>query len=322
MTDYNATWWGKLYLAWKAYRAGLKDETGGGADSHGTPPNADNPAVSPPASDSTHRACFLYKDASDRCMNMLSPHMPDEKFKELCKKQLSSGCNTAYLFLSNKSDGNYAGYTMYKNNDIGVLVDGAKLAAYVKRIKYMHSAGLKTIFWLWADDSKPYWNVSEDRRKRYIADAVQNLDGLADGWVAALEWNENGSYGADEETMKRTLQKMRMHTERDIGVHFTTGPQTALANKVLSAIGGARSFYAQYGWVSASKLGDMTRKCRAGLDPHIRLIACEYDRNGGSHAHARAALENGAAGFGCGSWPVEVASAAETIHTGAVYEYA
>jgi len=273
-------------------------QSGGGADnSDSNPPHDPAPQpVPPPSTSDIHRASFLFDNAGTRCMNAFG--MPEQKFKETVERCRKNGDTVYYAFLNNEKDGNHAGFSPYKDNKIGGEIDRAKVSMMQDRIKYIRENGMAVVLWLRADDSPSFNRASEDAQKTMQSHAAQYFDGLVDGYCLALEWDE---YEGDTARMHRYAAHLRQHTDRDIGVHFTSGNKASLANKILGAVAGSRTYYLQYGFgKNTCYVGELTRQVRAELDLNIRLIGCEYNKNSDRKDYAEAILKNGAAGYGNG----------------------
>lgn len=297
MADYTKTWWGRIYLAWKQFRAEMKS---GGAEKpeqeQGETEQGGAEILQPSTPSDIHRASFLFDNAGTRCMNAFG--MPEQKFKETVERCRKNGDNIYYAFLNNEKDGNYAGFSLYKGNQIGGEIDKHIVSVMQDRIKYIRANGMAVVLWLRADDSPSFNRASEDAQKKMQAHATQYFDGLVDGYCLALEWNE---YEGDTARMHRYATHLRQHTYRDIGVHFTSGNKASLANRILGAVAGSRTYYLQYGFgKNTGYVGELTRQVRAELDAHIRLIGCEYNKNSDRKDYAEAILANGAAGYGNG----------------------
>lgn len=298
MTDYTLTWWGQIYLTWKEWRAKIKAEQGGG-DSNSTPPDAETqPTDPPPLSSNAHRASFLLDGAGTRCMNAFG--MPDAKFKETVKRCQANGDTVYYAFSQNEKDGNHSNFSIYVGNKIGGTVDENKVKLFRDRIAYIRAHGMKVILWLRADDSPTFNRVDIDAQKRMQTDIVRLFDGYVSGYCLGLEYDEYDKAS----NMKIMAGHLRQHTDRDIGLHLTSGNKASTVNGVLGSIKGDRTYYWQAGFgLSTDKIKSEAKSIRAKLDGEIRLVAAEYHKSSDSEAAkflGDAALDGGAQGTGNG----------------------
>ena len=76
----------------------------------------ENIGPTPAWNEATKASCWSGSNAQKRNMNILSPHMSDDIFKERVKWQKDRDVTPFICFLSNKADGEYAGYSIYGNN--------------------------------------------------------------------------------------------------------------------------------------------------------------------------------------------------------------
>lgn len=108
-------------------------------------------------------------NANMRMMNMLSPHMKDSSFNDRLNFIKSRGCNTVHLFLTNKSDGEYAGYCIY-GNDFDWTIDENYVNVMKDRIKKFRKEDLAVVLWLMADDSNAWAKKVASNPTQYIND--------------------------------------------------------------------------------------------------------------------------------------------------------
>ena len=322
MTDYNATWWGRIYLAWKQFRAEMKS---GGAEKpeqeQGETEQGGAEILQPSTPSDIHRASFLFDNAGTRCMNAFG--MPEQKFKETVERCRKNGDNIYYAFLNNEHDGNHAGFSPYKDNKIGGTIDEAKVKLLKDRIAYIRAYGMKVILWLRADDSPTFNRADLDAQKRMQSDIVRLFDGYVSGYCLGLEYDEYDKTS----NMKAMAAHLRQHTDRDIGIHLTSGNKASTVNSVLGVIGGARTYYWQAGFgLSTDRIKSEAKAVRSKLDSGIRLIAAEYHKSSDSEAAkylGDAALAGGAdgTGNGCHVMATEIVTANTVYTEGTIHAY-
>jgi hypothetical protein len=166
-------------------------------DSYNTNTNSIPPIVSVPIIGSvpswdkaTKASCWIGNNAQGRNMNILSPSCPEQVFKDRVEWQIARGCNTVHLFLSNKADGEYAGYCIY-GNVWDWIIDDNFVKLFKNRITYCREKNLAVVVWLFADDSGS-WNAEAAKNfPKYLNDLkAQGLFAQASTVVAGLELNE------------------------------------------------------------------------------------------------------------------------------------
>ena len=106
--------------------------------------------------DCTKSSNWTGKNAAKRMMNILSPHMPDQVFEERLSFMKGRGCNTVNVFLSNKADGEYGGYSIY-GSAITWIINKDYTSKMEARIKRLYNEGFGIVLWLMADDDGG-WN--------------------------------------------------------------------------------------------------------------------------------------------------------------------
>jgi len=159
------------------------------------------------------------KNAAKRMMNMLSPNMPDSVFNERLNFIKSRGCDHANVFVCNKGDGEYAGYSIY-GNSITWIINKNFCSVMEKRIKKLKDSGLGIVLWLAADDDGG-WNKE---LAKHFAEYSKDIKSL--GWfkyasavVIGLEcdeyWNAN--------QVVANIAALRKEYSGKIGVHMTSG---------------------------------------------------------------------------------------------------
>lgn len=115
-------------------------------------------------------SCWNGKNASQRMMNMLSPHMSDSKFKQYLDWQKSRGCNTVHLFTSNQGDGEYAGYSIYGTGSWDWVVDENAVKTASSRIAKCRDSGMAVVLWVFADDSSQFASAAKKNFTRHLQD--------------------------------------------------------------------------------------------------------------------------------------------------------
>ena len=159
-------------------------------------------------------------NASQRMMNVLSPHMPDAVFKERLNFIKSRGCNTVHVFICNKSDGEYAGYSIY-GSKFDWNIDKSFVEKMLKRLKAIEKENFGIVLWGIADDSNAWASTLISNPSKYVSD----LDSLgffkyASTFVLGLEadeyWKSNAQIAAFYNAVKAKYNGK-------VGVHQTSG---------------------------------------------------------------------------------------------------
>lgn len=226
------------------------------------------------------------KNAAKRMMNILSPNMPDSVFKERLNFIKSRGCDHANVFVCNKGDGEYAGYSIY-GNSITWIVNKNFCNAMEKRLKKLKDSGLGIILWLAADDDGG-WNKE---LAKHFADYVKDIKSL--GWfkyasavVIGLEcdeyWNAN--------QVVANIAATRGAYSGKIGVHMTSGKwDWAKAADIL--------FYQTNPGKSAAQIENETKSVIAKCGKPVCFFEMERNEN---RALCEAAFRGGA--YSVGNW--------------------
>lgn len=168
-------------------------------------------------------------NASTRYMNILSPGLSNSEFKNRVNWiKNTRQCNCAHVFITNKGDGEYSGYSPYGNpSGSGAFgyavaytgIDKTYTNEMTSRIKYLYEQGLGIVLWLMADDSTDWANdLSRGATMtKYCAD-IKSL-----GWfnyastvVIGLEVEE---YWNNETTINTLISTLRKYYTGKIGVH-------------------------------------------------------------------------------------------------------
>lgn len=224
----------------------------------------------------TKASCWTGTNAKHRLMNMLSPYMSNDHFKEHLKWMKKRGCNTAHLILLNKNDGECAGYN---------AADNAKLTK--KRIKKLRLAGMAIVPWLVTDDSSAWARQLFADPDKYIkAWEKAGIFDYASYVCLGLEMDEYGS-AKDWEKVHNALKRV---WKGKIAVHHTSGkyPFASLGNIICDQMEPAKATPKAI-TASVQKLIAMGKA----------VVGFEYSRTE-DREKAQAALNAGA--FGCGNW--------------------
>ncbi|MBR1608005.1 MAG: hypothetical protein IJ678_00140 [Kiritimatiellae bacterium] len=225
-------------------------------------------------------------NAAHRMMNVLSPKMPDATFRDYVAWMKGQGANTAHVFLVNKGDGEYAGYSPW---GVGVGPGaGAPNQTTVQtmngRIDRLRAEGLAVVVWLCADDSAD-WAAALAKNAaaclRWIAD--DGLLGSASTVVLGLEMDEYW----DSSQAKAVAKATRAVYPGKIGTHHTSGKAT------FAALGDVLFYQVAPGRTAAQIKADTAAALKHGKPVNF----FELDR-GPNAALAQAALDAGAFGVG------------------------
>jgi len=173
----------------------------------------------------TKASCWSGSNAEQRNMNILSPNMSDDIFKDRVAWQINRGCNTVHLYLSNKADGEYAGYCIY-GNSWDWTIDESFVKTFKNRILYCRAKDLAVVVWLFADDSGS-WNAEAAKNfTQYLQDLKeQGLFDQASTVVSGLELNEYFSSRDIEIQTKQVMDlvaSIRNVYSGKIGTHGTS----------------------------------------------------------------------------------------------------
>lgn len=257
--------------------------------SGGTPtgnPEAVGVAPAPAWDLCTKASCWSGSNAQIRNMNILSPRMSYDLFKQRVAWQKNRGCNTVHVFLSNKGDGEYSGYCIYGNSwDWGV--DSAFVAEFNKRIGYIRSQRMGVVVWLFADDSDS-WNTTASKNfPQYAKDlSTQGLFEHVSTVVVGLELSE---YFSVEQVKGLVSAVRRVYTGR-IGTHSTSGDlrYAALADIVFYQVSPGRSA----SWIKAE-----TKRVVALVNKPVNFFELSRHED---RTLSKAALDGGA--YGVANW--------------------
>lgn len=138
-----------------------------------------------------HNACFLGAGASIRYMNILSPRLGRDGFKNYVVKMKDMGANFAYVYTMNQKDGPWTPYSLYQGDNIGGSINESVVKEMDWRLGYLRDEGLGVVIVLRADDS-PNFNAAvhaAEEAKYRISAATFKQMGLTKsiGKVAACD---------------------------------------------------------------------------------------------------------------------------------------
>lgn len=239
-----------------------------------------------------HRTAFLFNNAKQSTLDMLSFKMGDSEFMGVGGKALQARSNLLYLELASQFD--FKPVSFYANGLIYGAVDRKRLKLMQTRCVTIRAAGIKIIPWLFTDDSPNIAKCSTEQKKAYIKQALQYFDAYAVEYVLALEANEY--MGFDQ--VRALADYFKTLSSKPLGLHLTPG-KCDWSAKIKSI----DQHYHQYGWgKSPSQIASMTKSVIASVKKPV--IACEYNKScekSDAKAQGDAALGAGAAGTGCGA---------------------
>ena len=132
-------------------------------------------------------------NAAHRAMNALSPAFSESKFKQYIKHQKDRGCNYVNLFVTNKGDGEGAGYSIWGKDPFKASVKNDTAKMMIKRMEYCRDQGMGVWIWLLADDSAAWNKTILSRPDQFAKDLKDGgfLDkNLISGVVLGLEMEE------------------------------------------------------------------------------------------------------------------------------------
>lgn len=227
------------------------------------------------------------KNAAKRMMNILSPHMADATFKERVAWMKGRGCNCAHVFVTNKADGEKAGYSPY-GNKFDFVFDKNYCKVMGDRIKYLNKQGLGVILWLMADDSNAWAKTAQSNFAHYCKD-IKEL-----GWfdyastvVIGLEieeyWNNAG-------VIANLVKATKQFYKGKVGTHHISGSYALAGTSDIA-------FVQLNPGQSDSAISSYVRKVKGALNKPVNMF--ELERNEDRH-RSEVALKAGA--FGVGNW--------------------
>lgn len=236
----------------------------------------------------TRASCWGGTNASVRIMNALSPKMPEATFKERVAWTKGRGSNTIHLFLVNKGDGEYSGYSPWgvgKKPSAGET-DSATVRTMLDRIDYCRAQGLAVVVWLQADDSSDWAAALASNADRCVARIAEaGLFAAASTVVAGLEMDEywNSTHA------RAVVSAIRTYYKGKIGTHHTDGKTT------FASLGDILFYQVEPGRSAAQIKSDTKAALKAGKPVNFFELS-----RGPARDLCEAALSAGA--FGVGNW--------------------
>ncbi len=243
-------------------------------------------ALTPDWDAATLASCWSGNNAGQRNMNILSPGMSDGKFRERVAWQKARGCNTVHLFVSNKADGEHAGYSIY-GNVWDWSIDAATCDTFRDRIAYCRGRGLAVVLWLFADDSSDWNRAAAKDFPRYLRDLKnEGLLKYASTVVVGLELDEY--FSASQVAALVAATRAVYHGK--VGVHQTSGRMdfAPLADIMFYQVNPGRS---------AAQIEAEARKVKAAVGKPLNFFELSRHED---RALSEAALRGGA--FAVGNW--------------------
>lgn len=243
-------------------------------------------ALVPDWDEATLASCWSGANAGQRNMNILSPGMSDGKFRDRVAWQEQRGANTVHLFLANKADGEYAGYSIY-GAAWDWSIDAATCDTFRDRIAYCRGRGLAVVLWLFADDSSDWNRAAAKDFPRYLRDLdSEGLLKYASTVVVGLELDEY--FGAGQ--VSALVSATRAVYGGKVGTHETSG-RAGFAG--LADI----CFYQVSPGKSAAQIEAEARRIKAAVGKPLNFFELSRHED---RALCEAALNGGA--FAVGNW--------------------
>lgn len=231
-----------------------------------------------------HSSNWHGSNANMRMMNMLSPHMSDGSYKDRLNFIKSRKCDTVHVFLTNKKDGEYAGYSIY-GNKFDWNIDKNYSNKMLSRVKSL-SKDFYVVLWIISDDSSDWAKTMASNPTRYISDVASlGFFDYAAIVVTGLEANEYWS-GAQASAMYNAVKSKY---KGKVGIHQTSNST--------SLIGACDIFFAQMNpGSSESQIKSFTKKCVSYGKP-VNMFELERQEN---RQKSQWALDAGA--YAIGNW--------------------
>ena len=142
-----------------------------------------------------HNATFLGANASVRYMNILSPVLSYNGFKDHVGQMKHMGANYVYVYTANQGDGSYVPFSLYHGHQIGGDLNGGVVDEVLKRLKYLQKEGFGVVIWLRSDDTRWWDQYGVAQQEKYQSDVVKLYDDYAQAYVIGLEADEYFSAG-------------------------------------------------------------------------------------------------------------------------------
>lgn len=236
----------------------------------------------------TRASCWGGSNASVRVMNALSPKMPEAVFRERVAWTKGRGANTIHLFLVNKGDGEYAGYSPWgvgKGPSAGAT-DADVVKRMLERIAYCRAQGLAVVIWLQADDSADWARALASNADRCVARIAEaGLLDAASTVVAGLEMDEywNATHA------RAVVAAIRGRYRGKVGTHHTSG------RTMFASLGDILFYQVDPGRSAAQIKADTVAATRCGRPVNFFELS-----RGPARELCEAALSAGA--FAVGNW--------------------
>lgn len=240
--------------------------------------------------DCVHASCWSGPNAAVRLMNILSPHCPEETFEQWRDWMRARGCDTAHLFICNRRDGVWAGYSPYgadPDQDWGWRRDDALCRLMRRRLRRLRRAGLAVVVWLFADDAGDWNRAAAADFRRYLRDIAQaGLFDYASAVVVGLELDEY----FDAARVAALVAATRSVWSGAIGTHQTSGRHD------FAALGDFCCYQVAPGW-TAQRIETEAARVRAATGRPLNFFELDRREN---RPLCTAALRGGA--FAVGNW--------------------
>ena len=240
--------------------------------------------------DCVHASCWSGPDAAVRLMNLLSPHCSDDSFGRWVDWMLGRGCETAHLFICNRRDGRWSGYSPYVA-DAGApwawQIDRAVCRLMRRRMRTLRRRGLAVVVWLFADDSAEWNRAAAMDFQRYLRDIGEaGLLDYASAVVAGLELDEY--FSASQ--VSALVAAIRRVWRGRIGTHQTSGRYD------FAGLGDFCCYQVSPGW-TAGRIETEATRIRAATGKPLNFFELDRAEN---RPLCEAALRGGA--FAVGNW--------------------
>ena len=243
-------------------------------------------ALTPDWDEATLSSNWQGANAEIRHMNNLSPAISEDEFKARIAWALSIGCNAVHWFISNKGDGQYAGYCIY-GNAWTWAIDKSYCDLFRERISYARSKGLAVVIWLMADDSSAWNRAALGNANKYLGDL--DSEGLLDYASTVVVGLELGEY-CNAGQVAGLVAATRKVYDGKIGTHEGSGKIT------FASLGDIVFYQVSPGKTAAWIKAEAARvKAATGKPVNFFELSRSPDRT-----LSQAALDGGA--FGVGNW--------------------
>jgi hypothetical protein len=207
-----------------------------------------------PELEADFKSSFLVDGKAFSSLSYLSEDRDDEWRKEVRSIVLSNG-DTHFDMLARNTDKDWG------------IVDGVN-SQWGERLDALNAAGLAPVIWMRGDDSPEINALGLGNQLDYNDQVIAASDGKVSHYVACLECNEY--YSVPEVNV--IIQRMRLKTDKPIGVHLTRVP-------------GNEAYLVQADIIYLQTGFDKTEaQFRAAIEHALTLgkpvVVSEYNRNG------------------------------------------